>query len=307
MSGDPVPYEFKAVAAVVPGTHSRFSSATAADRPLPSDRHWHRLCSAIALNTLLPPTSPPLAQSPSSPPSLPLGDLQARGPGDWRAFPPEAATRTSSADYLQPTMEGKLKCYCHDCRQAIAGYELVSRATWFRHGNNRPRSSKQRKLHAGPVGCGPGGLGSASSPTQSTDNSARSAVGGDIAGVGRITVAVCGPRGAAGPNQVSVGGPSNHGITHNAAGWTAGVQQVAAAAAEEAEEESELSDGDAEEGSSDAGSDTRLFLDDLPLNLDDNECWMLTEAGIRMLKKALARRTPTRTGTTKTSTRKKSP
>jgi len=32
---------------------------------------------------------------------------------------------------------------------------------------------------------------------------------------------------------------------------------------------------------------------------------MLTEAGMRMLKKALARRTQTRTGTTKTPTRKK--
>jgi len=32
--------------------------------------------------------------------------------------------------------------------------------------------------------------------------------------------------------------------------------------------------------------------------------WMLTEAGMRMLKKALARRTQTRTGTTKTPTRK---
>jgi len=73
------------------------------------------------------------------------------------------------------------------------------------------------------------------------------------------------------PNQGSGGGPRNHGITHDAAGWTEGVQQVAAAAAEEAEEESELSDGDVEEGSSDAGSDTGLFLEDLPLNLDDDK------------------------------------
>ena len=32
-----------------------------------------------------------------------------------------------------------------------------------------------------------------------------------------------------------------------------------------------MSDGDAEESSSDAGSDTGLFLEDLPLNLDDDK------------------------------------
>ena len=218
MSGDPVSYEFKAVAAVVPGTHSRFSSTTTADRPLPFDRHWHRLCSAIALNTLLPPPSPPLAQSPSSPPSLPLGDLQARGPGDWRALPPEDATRPTLADYLQDTIEGKRKFSSHDFRQAIAGYELSSRETWFRHGNIRPRSFKKRKLHAGPECGGPGGLGSTSSQTQSTDNPVRNAVDSDLAGAGSINVSVWGPRGAAGPKQESGGGPSNHGIMHDAAG-----------------------------------------------------------------------------------------
>jgi len=96
-------------------------------------------------------------------------------------------------------------------------------------------------------------------------------VDGDIEGAGSITVAVWGPRGAACPNKGSAGGPSNHGITHETAGWTAGVQKVAKAAAEEAEEDFELSDGDAEEGFSDAGSDNGLLLEDLPLNLDDNE------------------------------------